>query len=313
METSRIQPITAAVHTFPTQEQKERAAAWFKELRDRICAELEKIEAEYASSARAVVPSPDGTERMANEPARFIKKSWERETPDNLPGGGGVMGQLRGRVFEKGGVNISTTYGHFSPEFRKQIPGAAETGAFWASGISLVLHPTNPHVPPVHMNTRHIVTTRGWFGGGSDLNPNIPNDADTTAFHARLKHACDAHSPDYYEKYKAWADEYFFNKHRNEPRGVGGIFYDYHDSGNWDADFKFTQDVGLAFLDIYPKLVRRHMYDAFTPEDKQQQSIRRGRYVEFNLVYDRGTKFGLMTGGNTEAILMSLPPDAKWI
>ena len=223
------------------------------------------------------------------------------------------MSMIKGNVFEKGGVNISTTFGEFSPEFRKQIPGAAETGSFWASGISLVIHPRNPHVPPVHMNTRQIVTTRGWFGGACDLNPVLPNDADTKAFHARLKQTCDAYAPDYYEKYAAWCDEYFFNKHRNEPRGVGGIFYDYHDTGNWDDDFAFTQDIGRAFLDIYPKIVRQHMHDPFTDADKHAQSIKRGRYVEFNLVYDRGTKFGLMTGGNIEAILMSMPPEAKWV
>lgn len=288
--------------TQPTQEQKERAAIWFKELRDKICAELELIEQEYAQQHKLTGPLPT-----------FQKKSWDRATPDNLPGGGGVMGMIKGNVIQKGGVNISTTYGHFSPEFRTQIPGAAETGAFWASGISLVIHPSNPNVPPVHMNTRHIVTSRGWFGGGADLNPILPVDADTAAFHARLKAACDAHSPDYYAKYKAWCDEYFFNKHRAEPRGVGGIFYDYHDTGNWDNDFAFTRDVGLAFLDIYPKLVRAHMNDTFTEADKLTQSVKRGRYVEFNLVYDRGTKFGLMTGGNTEAILMSLPPEAKWV
>jgi coproporphyrinogen III oxidase len=290
MEQARVKPKNN-IHTIPTQAQKEQAALWFAELRDKICAEFEAIE--------------EGKHT-------FTRKAWERTTHDNLPGGGGVMSQMRGHIFEKVGVNISAVYGHFSPEFRGQIPGAAETGGFWAAGISVVAHPRNPHVPPVHMNTRHIVTTRGWFGGGSDLNPITANDADTTAFHARLKQTCDAHSPDFYALYKAWCDDYFFNKHRNEARGVGGIFYDYHDTGDWYADFAFTRDVGLAFLDIYPKLVREHMHDAVTDADKHQQGIRRGRYAEFNLVYDRGTKFGLMTGGNVEAILMSLPPDAKW-
>lgn len=301
MEIAKVSPANN-VFTLPTQEQKDRAARWFMELRNLICAELELIEKEYAEQTNATGPLPT-----------FQFKNWSRNTPDNLPGGGGTMGLIKGRVFEKGGVNISTTFGHFSPEFRTQIPGASDTGVFWATGISLVMHPANPNVPPVHMNTRHIITTRGWFGGGADLNPILPVEADTKAFHARLKEACDKHSPDYYEKYSAWCDEYFFNKHRGEPRGVGGIFYDYHDTGDWDADFAFTQDVGKAFLDIYPKLVRKHMVDTFTEQDKLTQSIKRGRYAEFNLVYDRGTKFGLMTGGNTEAILMSLPPEAKWV
>jgi coproporphyrinogen III oxidase len=307
METASVKS-NNTVYTIPTQAQKERATQWFKELRDKICAQLEAIETEYSAAAGA----PD-VHSSHVPPPKFQKKLWDRATSDNLPGGGGMMSMIKGRVIEKGGVNISTTYGHFSPEFRTQIPGAAENGVFWASGISLVIHPVNPHVPPVHMNTRHIVTSRGWFGGGADLNPILAVEDDTRAFHARLKQACDSYSPDFYEKYSAWCDEYFFIKHRNESRGVGGIFYDYHDTGSWENDFAFTRDVGLAFLDIYPKLVRKHMFDSFTEHDKLQQSIKRGRYAEFNLVYDRGTKFGLMTGGNTEAILMSLPPEAKWV
>lgn len=284
------------IASLPNEGQKEQASLWFTQLRDSICAEFEKIEAEFAGA----------------EGARFERTAWQRATPDGAPGGGGTMSLMKGQVFEKAGVNISTVYGHFSPEFRAQIPGAEKDGAFWASGVSLVVHPRNPHVPAVHMNTRHIITSRGWFGGGADLTPVFPNATDTAVFHARMKEACDAHDSGYYPHYKNWCDEYFFIRHRNEPRGVGGIFYDYHDSGSWARDFAFTQDVGKAFLDIYPKLVRAHMGEAFTQEEKQAQRVKRGRYAEFNLVYDRGTRFGLMTGGNIDAILMSLPPEASW-
>ena len=290
--------------SLPGEDRKERAAAWFTELRDRICAAFEAIEDELegANAARfAEVP-----------PGRFQQTAWQREPQDDESAGGGVISLLRGRVFEKVGVNISTVGGRFPADFAKQIPGAEDDPRFWASGVSLVAHLRSPLVPAVHMNTRHIVTTKAWFGGGSDLNPMYPVEADTAAFHAALKAACDGHDPDYPPRFKAWCDEYFFIKHRGEPRGVGGIFFDYLDSGDWEADFAFARDVGLAFLDIYPQLVRRHMVEPWTEEQRRHQLVKRGRYAEFNLIYDRGTKFGLMTGGNPEAILMSLPPEAAW-
>ena len=246
-------------------------------------------------------------------PGRFERKDWQRPDDGGDMGGGGQMSIMRGRVFEKVGVNISTVHGTFSDSFGKEIPGAAESGGkFWAAGISLVAHHHSPLVPAVHMNTRMIVTSKSWFGGGGDLNPMYEVDADTADFHAAFKSACDAHPCADYGRFKAWCDEYFMIKHWNEPRGVGGIFYDYLDSGDWEDDFTFTQDVGKAFLDIYPRLVRRHMDKSWTEEQREWQLIKRGRYAEFNLVYDRGTRFGLMTGGNPEAVLMSLPPEAKW-
>jgi coproporphyrinogen III oxidase len=277
------------------EERKAEAAAWFAALRDRICAAFEAIEDDYAAA------------RPGADAERFVRKEWQREG-----GGGGTMALMKGQVFEKVGVNVSTVFGEFSPEFRGQIPGAAEDPRFWASGISLVAHMRSPLVPAVHMNTRHIVTTKAWFGGGADLTPMVPDDADTADFHAALKAACDAHDPGYYARFKQWCDEYFFLKHRNEMRGVGGIFFDYVESGDWAADFAFTRAIGEAFLAVYPKIVRRHMLAPWSDEQRRHQLIRRGRYVEFNLLYDRGTLFGLKTGGNVEAILMSLPPEVAW-
>lgn len=280
---------------------KATAEAWFKDLRDQICAAFEAIEDDLTG----------GDSTM--EPGRFAQTEWTRPAnEDGGDGGGGVMSVMHGRVFEKVGVNISTVRGVFSEEFRKEIPGAAEDGKFWAAGISLVAHMRSPLVPAVHMNTRHIMTSKHWFGGGADLTPMTPDDEDTEQFHAGLRDACDRHGADYYERFKKWCDEYFFLKHRNESRGVGGIFYDYVDTDDWDADFAFTRDVGLAFLNTYPKIVRRHMNKPWTAAQREHQLVRRGRYVEFNLLYDRGTRFGLMTGGNTDAILMSLPPEARW-
>ena len=286
-------------------DRQELAPVWFRQLRDDICAAFEDLEDGLVG---------DNAGELARQaPGRFERKSWAREQEGQTGDfGGGEMSLMRGRVFEKVGVNISTVKGEFSEEFRSRIPGAEEDPQFWASGISLVAHMHSPLVPAVHMNTRFIVTTKSWFGGGSDLNPMYPDDQDTADFHARFKAACDAHDPEYYPRFKEWCDEYFFIPHRNEARGVGGIFYDYLDSGDWEADFAFTKDVGRAFLDIYPQLVRRHMERPWTDEQRRHQLFRRGRYAEFNLVYDRGTQFGLKTGGNVEAILMSLPPEAAW-
>ena len=274
-------------------EQQQAARTWFESLRDAICAEVEAIEAEAGSDAR------------------FEYVAWDRTDPSGEPGGGGVRGVMKGKVFEKVGVNVSTVGGTFEGEFAKTIHGAGEDPKFFATGISLVAHMANPHVPAVHMNTRFLATTRRWFGGGADLNPPIPYAEDTEAFHAALAAACDAHDPAHYPRFKKWADEYFYIPHRKVHRGVGGIFYD-HLEQDWAADFAFTQDVGRAFLDAYPRIVRRRMSLPFGEAERQRQLEWRGRYAEFNLIYDRGTLFGLKTGGNIDAILMSLPPMAAW-
>jgi coproporphyrinogen III oxidase len=287
---------------YTLDDEQIAAQTWFREIRDRICAALEQLEDEGDGDAPA---------------GRFVRTAWDRqpatnEDPGHGEGGGGVMSVLKGRVFEKAGVNISTVHGVFAPEFAKQINGAAEDPRFFATGISLVIHPWNPHVPAVHLNTRFLVTTKRWFGGGTDLNPALPDEAQTTAFHAALKAMCDRHDPAHYPAFAKWAEEYFWVPHRKVHRGVGGIFYDHLNSGDWQRDFAFTRDVGKEFVEIYPKLVREKMHKAFTPEERLQQLRYRGLYAEFNLVHDRGTVFGLKTGGNIEAILMSLPPEARW-
>jgi coproporphyrinogen III oxidase len=275
-------------------EQQQAARSWFESLRDRICTAFEEIE------------------REAGSKASFSYTPWERADLTAEPGGGGVRGQMTGKVFEKVGVNVSTVGGHFSPEFARNIPGAEEgDNLFFATGISLVAHMANPHVPAVHMNTRFLTTTKRWFGGGADLNPAIPYQEDTDAFHARLRAACAAHDPTFYPRFSKWADEYFWLPHRNVARGVGGIFYDYLED-HFDAHFAFTRDVGEAFLEIFPEIVRKRMNTRSTKADMEKLLEFRGRYVEFNLLYDRGTLFGLKTGGNVDAILMSLPPLAKW-
>jgi coproporphyrinogen III oxidase len=284
--------------TLQLDAQQTAARTWFESLRDRICAAFEAIEAEAGSDAR------------------FDYTPWNRDGDPDGEGGGGVRGLMKGRVFEKVGVNVSTVGGAFQPEFAKTIHGAGEDNpGFFATGISLVAHMANPHVPAVHMNTRFLTTTKSWFGGGADLNPPIPYDADTEAFHARLKAACDPHGADYYDRFKKWADDYFWIPHRQVHRGVGGIFYDHLDvegDASFDANFAFTRDVGEAFLDIFPKIVRARMNQPASDEDRRKMLNFRGRYAEFNLVYDRGTLFGLKTGGNIDAILMSLPPVATW-
>ena len=277
----------------PLDDQQQAARDWFESLRTRICAEFEAIE------------------REAGSDATFDYIPWNRTETDGSDGGGGVRGQMNGKVFEKVGVNVSTVGGRFSPEFASSIPGAEEDPRFFATGVSLVAHMANPHVPAVHMNCRFLTTTRRWFGGGADLNPALPYQDDTDAFHARLRAACAAHDPTFYDRFAKWAEEYFWIPHRNRARGVGGIFFDRLED-HFDAHFAFTRDVGEAFLDIFPQLVRKRMDTPFTDEEMDKLLTFRGRYVEFNLLYDRGTLFGLKTGGNVDAILMSLPPEVKW-
>ena len=274
------------------------ARAWFETLRDRICTAFEAIE------------------READSDAMFDYTAWDREEDGNADPGGGVRGVMKGRVFEKVGVNVSTVRGAFAPEFAGTIHGAgADSPGFTATGISLVAHMVNPHVPAVHMNCRFLVTGKAWFGGGADLNPPLPYEEDTADFHAAFRAACMKHNPTYYERFAKWAEEYFFIPHRGVSRGVGGIFYDHlecEETAAFERNFAFTRDVGEAFLEVFPEIVRRRMASEWTAEDKQRQLEWRGRYAEFNLVYDRGTLFGLKTGGNIDAILMSLPPEATW-